>query len=242
MFARSGTVSSPEALAVSSPERVRRAHRFLIKAASKSVDRAGSRDQAMRIGVTANVGGDLRRSTVFRRSTRGPPIRRSQSPFEVMRNALCPMPYPGSIRHGDENGSPLPYHRSPCHVGQSVVKDQVAHVVGRATWRQLVKHFMGEGGVACQLSQNAVDLSHDSGRPQRAESSMLRPLDGSGPSRHGASISLRHRPIRHCDVLIVMRGRGVVDGRLSVASLFFIARRTDSTVRRTIESNARTPF
>ena len=200
---------------MSSPERVRRAHRFLIKAASKSVDRAGSRDQAIRIGVTANVGGDLRRSTVFRRSTRGPPIRRSQSPFEVMRNALCPFPLSGSIRHGDENGSPLPYHRSPCHVGQSVVKDQVAHVVGRATWRQLVKHFMGEGGVACQLSQNAVDLSHDSGRPQRAESSMLRPLDGSGPIRHGASISLRHRPIRHCDVLIVMRGRGVVDGRLS---------------------------
>ena len=63
MFARSGTVSSPGALAVSSPERVRRAHRFLIKAASKSVDRAGSRDQAIRIGVTANVGGDLRRST-----------------------------------------------------------------------------------------------------------------------------------------------------------------------------------
>jgi hypothetical protein len=56
MFARSGTVSSPGALAVSSPERVRRAHRFLIKAASKSVDRAGSRDQAIRIGVTANVG------------------------------------------------------------------------------------------------------------------------------------------------------------------------------------------
>ena len=126
----------------------------------------------------------------------------------------APSLYPGSIRHGDENGSPLRYHRSPCHVGQSVVKDQVAHVVGRATWRQLVKHFMGEGGVACQLSQNAVDLSHDSGRPQRAESSMLRPLDGSGPIRHGASISLRHRPIRHCDVLIVMRGRGVVDGRL----------------------------
>lgn len=46
MFARSGPVSSPGALAVSSPERVRRAHRFLIKAASKSVDRAGSRDQA----------------------------------------------------------------------------------------------------------------------------------------------------------------------------------------------------
>ena len=88
MFARSGTVSSPGALAVSSPERVRRAHRFLIKAASKSVDRAGSRDQAIRIGVTANVGGDLRRSTVFRPSTRGPPIRRSQSPFGVMRNAL----------------------------------------------------------------------------------------------------------------------------------------------------------
>ena len=35
MFARSGTVSSPEALAVSSPERVRRAHRFLRKAASR---------------------------------------------------------------------------------------------------------------------------------------------------------------------------------------------------------------
>ena len=123
MFARSGTVSSPGALAVSSPERVRRAHRFLIKAASKSVDRAGSRDQAMRIGVTANVGGDLRRSTVFRRSTRGPPIRRSQSPFGVMRNALCPIGLSGSIRHSDENGSPLRYHRSPGHVGQSVVKD-----------------------------------------------------------------------------------------------------------------------
>jgi hypothetical protein len=67
MFARSGTVSSPGALAVSSPERVRRVHRLLLKAASKSVDRAGSRDQAMRIGVTVNVGGDLRRSTVFRR-------------------------------------------------------------------------------------------------------------------------------------------------------------------------------
>jgi hypothetical protein len=64
MFARSGTVSSPGALAVSSPERVRRVHRLLLKAASKSVDRAGSRDQAMRIGVTVNVGGDLRRSTV----------------------------------------------------------------------------------------------------------------------------------------------------------------------------------
>jgi hypothetical protein len=87
---RSGIVSSPGALAVSSPERVRRAHWFPIKAASKGVDRAGSRDQAMRIGVTANVGGDLRRSTVFRRSSRGPPIRRSQSPFGVMRNALCP--------------------------------------------------------------------------------------------------------------------------------------------------------
>ena len=57
MFARSGTVSSPGALAVSSPERVRRAHRFLIKAASKRLDRAGSRDQAIRIEVTANVGG-----------------------------------------------------------------------------------------------------------------------------------------------------------------------------------------
>jgi hypothetical protein len=87
---RSRIVSSPGALAVSSPERVRRAHWFPIKAASKGVDRAGSRDQAMRIGVTANVGGDLRRSTVFRRSSRGPPIRRSQSPFGVMRNALCP--------------------------------------------------------------------------------------------------------------------------------------------------------
>ena len=48
-FARSGTVSSPEALVVSSPERVRRADRFLLMAASKTVDRAGSRDQAMRI-------------------------------------------------------------------------------------------------------------------------------------------------------------------------------------------------
>ena len=75
---------------------------------------------------------------------------------------------------------------------------------------------MGEGGVACQLSQNAVDLSHDSGRPQLAESWMLRPLDGSGPSRHGASISLCHRLIRNCDVLLVMggEGRGVVDFRL----------------------------
>jgi hypothetical protein len=64
VVARSGTVSSPEALAVSSPERVRRAHRVPLKAASKTVDRAGSGDQAMRIGVTANVGGDPRRSTV----------------------------------------------------------------------------------------------------------------------------------------------------------------------------------
>jgi hypothetical protein len=87
-FARSGTVSSPEALVVSSPERVRRADRFLLMAASKTVDRAGSRDQAMRIGVTPNVGGDPRRSTVFRRSAHGPPIR--QSPFGIMRNALCP--------------------------------------------------------------------------------------------------------------------------------------------------------
>jgi len=50
------------------------------------------------------------------------------------------------------------------------------------------------------------DREHDRGRPQRAESWMLRPLDGSGPSRHGASMSMRHRPIRHCDVLTVMRG------------------------------------
>ena len=70
-----------------------------------------------------NVGGDPRRSTVFRRSARGPPIRRGQLPFGVLRNALCPKAYPGSIRHGDENGSPLPYRRSSGHVGQSVVED-----------------------------------------------------------------------------------------------------------------------
>ena len=56
MFARCGTVSSPGALAVSSPERVRRVHRLLLKAASKSFDRAGSRDQAIRMsGVVMRV-------------------------------------------------------------------------------------------------------------------------------------------------------------------------------------------
>jgi len=39
--------------------------------------------------VTVNVGGDPRRSTVFRRSAHGPPIR--QSPFGDMRNTLCPI-------------------------------------------------------------------------------------------------------------------------------------------------------
>jgi hypothetical protein len=38
-----------------------------LKAASKIVDRAGSRDQGMRMEVTANVRGD-RQSTIFHRS------------------------------------------------------------------------------------------------------------------------------------------------------------------------------
>jgi hypothetical protein len=38
----------------------------------------------------APVGGDLRRSTVFRRSSRGPPIRRSQSPFGGYAECLVP--------------------------------------------------------------------------------------------------------------------------------------------------------
>ena len=60
---------------------------------------------------------------VSRSRSVGPPIRRGQLPFGVLRNALCPKAYPGSIRHGDENGSPLPYRRSSGHVGQSVVED-----------------------------------------------------------------------------------------------------------------------
>jgi hypothetical protein len=39
-----------------------------------------------------------------------------------------------------------------------VLDEQVAHVVGRAARRQLVKHLMGEGGVACQVTQNTVDV------------------------------------------------------------------------------------
>ena len=96
---------------MSSPERVRRAHWFLLKAASKSVDRAGSRDQAVRIGVTANVGGDPR-STVFRRSARGPRIRRGQSPFGVTRNALRPLISDPENQRGSEalgeSGRPAP--------------------------------------------------------------------------------------------------------------------------------------
>jgi uncharacterized membrane protein len=121
MLARSGTVISPAALAMLGPERVRRAHRFLINAASKSVDRAGYRDQAMRIGVTANVGGELRRSTVFRRSTRGPLF------AEINHLGLCGMPCApkGYSRQyvTVTKTARLPYRRSLGHVGQSVVKD-----------------------------------------------------------------------------------------------------------------------
>src|SRR5258705_12838904 len=88
-FARSGTVSSPEALVVSSPERVHRAHRFLLMAASKTVARAGSSEQAMPIGVPANVGGEPRRRKAFRGSTHGPPF--AQSPIGIMVKASCPI-------------------------------------------------------------------------------------------------------------------------------------------------------
>lgn len=37
-----------------------------------------------------------------------------------------------------------------------MLDEQVAHVVGRAARWQLVKHLMGEGGVAGQLTQNRL--------------------------------------------------------------------------------------
>ena len=40
----------------------------------------------------------------------------------------------------------------------SVLDEQVAHVVGRVARRQLVKHLMGEGGVAGQLTQNRLHV------------------------------------------------------------------------------------
>ncbi|MGV7968742.1 hypothetical protein PJN90_24765 [Mycobacterium kansasii] len=39
-----------------------------------------------------------------------------------------------------------------------MLDEQVAHVVSRAACRQLVKHLMGEGGVAGQLTQNRLNV------------------------------------------------------------------------------------
>ena len=39
-----------------------------------------------------------------------------------------------------------------------MLDEQVAHVVGRAARRQLVKHLMGERGVAGQLTQNRLHM------------------------------------------------------------------------------------
>ncbi|MDT5242820.1 MAG: hypothetical protein QOD36_196 [Mycobacterium sp.] len=72
---------------MSSPERVCRAHRFLLKAASETVDRAGSRDQAMRIGVTPNVGRSVAEHNIP--SISSWPTYPSINVW-VMRNALCP--------------------------------------------------------------------------------------------------------------------------------------------------------
>jgi hypothetical protein len=88
---------------VSSPERVCRAHRFLLKAASETVDRAGSRDQAMRIGVTPNVGRSVAEHNIP--SISSWPTYPSINVW-VIRNALCPKLIRESIRHSDEDGSP----------------------------------------------------------------------------------------------------------------------------------------
>jgi hypothetical protein len=45
-----------------------------------------------------------------------------------------------------------------CVSSLRVLDEQVAHVVGRATGRQLIEHLMREGGVEGQLTQNGLDV------------------------------------------------------------------------------------
>jgi hypothetical protein len=89
-FALSVTVVTIGASAVVMVERIRRPHRLLLKLPQNHRAGGSCGDQAMRIGVTANVGGDPERGSGIQSFASWPCYPTSSLAVRVMQNSLVP--------------------------------------------------------------------------------------------------------------------------------------------------------